>query len=97
MTLLENALIKSRAVNEYTGLPALSDDTGLEVDALNGAPGVYSARYAGKNVSYDDNVNKLLFEMSTIDKEEEQLVLELLCVSGYFDLEFGQKGLLKVL
>ena len=62
-TLLENSLIKARTVHKITGLPALADDTGLEVDALDGAPGVYSARYAGKDPSYQDNVNKLLFEL----------------------------------
>lgn len=58
-----NALKKARFWHQETGLPALADDTGLEVDALNGAPGVYSARYAGENVTYDDNVNKLLTEL----------------------------------
>jgi len=47
-TLQENALIKARLVNEFTGFPAIGDDTGLEVMALDGAPGVYSARYAGE-------------------------------------------------
>jgi XTP/dITP diphosphohydrolase len=58
-----NALKKARYWNRLTGLPALADDTGLEVDALNGAPGVYSARYAGENVTYDQNVQKLLREL----------------------------------
>jgi XTP/dITP diphosphohydrolase len=58
-----NALKKARYWHQLTGLPALADDTGLEVDALDGAPGVYSARYAGENVTYDDNVNKLLKEL----------------------------------
>lgn len=58
-----NALKKARFWYEETGLPSLADDTGLEVDALNGAPGVYSARYAGENCTYDDNVDKLLREM----------------------------------
>jgi len=69
-TLTENALIKARTVHQITGLPAISDDTGLEVDALNGAPGIYSARYAGENCSYADNVNKLLREMQSIPHEE---------------------------
>ena len=94
-TLLENALIKSRAVNEYTGLPALSDDTGLEVDALNGAPGVYSARYAGKNVSYDDNVNKLLFEMSTIDKERRTARFRTVMCFSYFDFGVWTEGVVE--
>ncbi|MEX0844774.1 MAG: RdgB/HAM1 family non-canonical purine NTP pyrophosphatase [Balneolaceae bacterium] len=59
-TLKGNALKKARYVAGETGIPALSDDTGLEVDALNGAPGVYSARYAGKGATYLENVLKLL-------------------------------------
>ena len=68
-TLLENSLIKARTVSAITGIPAIADDTGLEVDALNGAPGIYSARYAGINVSYEDNVRKLLSEMSSTDMD----------------------------
>ncbi len=59
-----NALKKARYWHQFTGLPSLADDTGLEVDVLDGAPGVYSARYAGEGVTYDDNVNKLLKELS---------------------------------
>jgi XTP/dITP diphosphohydrolase len=59
-TLEENALIKARAVTESTGLPALADDTGLEVAALNGAPGVHTARFAGEGARYEDNVAKML-------------------------------------
>ncbi len=62
-TLEGNARIKSDYVNERYQLDCFADDTGLEVEALNGAPGVYSARYAGDNVTYADNVNKLLREM----------------------------------
>ena len=65
-TLEQNALIKAREVFKKTGLPTISDDTGLEVDALDGAPGVYTARYAGEDCSYSDNVNKMLKEMSKI-------------------------------
>ena len=65
-TLEENALIKAREVFEKTGLPTISDDTGLEVDALDGAPGVYTARYAGENCSYSDNVNKMLKDMNKV-------------------------------
>ena len=65
-TLEENALIKAREVYKITRLPSISDDTGLEVDALNGEPGVFSARYAGENCSYLDNVNKILENMSKI-------------------------------
>ena len=59
-TLEENALLKARAIREATGEAAVADDTGLEVDALDGAPGVYSSRYAGPEASYADNVAALL-------------------------------------
>jgi len=62
-TLEDNARLKARALVEATGLPAIADDTGLEVDALGGAPGVYSSRFAGPRASYDDNVAKLLAEL----------------------------------
>jgi XTP/dITP diphosphohydrolase len=65
-TLEENALLKARAIARATGMPAIADDTGLFVDALDGAPGVYSARYAGEGASYADNVTKLLGALETI-------------------------------
>lgn len=65
-TLEANALLKADAVYRHTGLPSLADDTGLEVDALGGRPGVYSARYAGPNASYEDNVAKLLGELKGV-------------------------------
>ena len=71
-TLHENAFIKAHEVHKITGLPTLADDTGLEVDLLNGAPGVYSSRYAGSNSSYEDNVNKLLLDLSQYGNEIER-------------------------
>ena len=71
-TLYENAYIKAHEVYKITGLPTLADDTGLEVDLLNGEPGVYSARYAGLNSSYDDNVNKLLSQLSQYQNEKDR-------------------------
>ncbi len=68
-TLEGNALKKARYVYKKTGFPTLSDDTGLEVDALNGRPGVYSARYAGEDATYQDNVDKLLDELSDVPME----------------------------
>lgn len=62
-TLAGNARLKARAFHQASGLPCFADDTGLEVDALDGRPGVYSARYAGPEASYADNVRKLLLEM----------------------------------
>jgi XTP/dITP diphosphohydrolase len=66
-TLLDNARLKARALVAATGLAALADDTGLEVDALGGAPGVYAARYAGEDATYADNVAKLLRELAVLD------------------------------
>ena len=65
-TLKENAFIKAEAVHKITGLPALADDTGLEVDALDGAPGVFSARYAGEDATFFDNCTKLIKELGDI-------------------------------
>jgi len=59
-TLLDNAFEKARAAHAFTRLPAIADDTGLEVDALDGRPGIYTARFAGPNASYSDNVRRLL-------------------------------------
>ena len=62
-TLLENARLKARALADATGTASVADDTGLEVEALDGAPGVYSARYSGEHATYADNVAKLLAEL----------------------------------
>ena len=67
-TFAENALIKARAINEFTNLPALADDSGLVVEALNGAPGIFSARYAGINADDKANVMKLLNEIKGLDQ-----------------------------
>ncbi len=66
-TLEENALLKARSVSGTTGLPALGDDTGLEVFALDGRPGVYTARYAGHDATYRENYTKLLDELEGIE------------------------------
>jgi XTP/dITP diphosphohydrolase len=66
-SLEENALLKARAVMEAVGLPAVADDTGLEVAALEGQPGVRTARYAGEDATYADNVRLLLREMEGVD------------------------------
>ena len=65
-TLEDNALLKARALVEATGRAAIADDTGLFVDALSGAPGVYSARYAGERATYSDNCRKLLRELEGV-------------------------------
>ena len=67
-TFAENALIKARAINHFTNLPSLADDSGLVVDALNGAPGIFSARYAGLPADDLANVMKLLNEIKELDQ-----------------------------
>jgi len=69
-TLRDNALIKAKTVYNLTGIPAIADDTGLEVDYLNGDPGVYTARFAGEDCTYKDNVNKLLKVMKNVPFEQ---------------------------
>jgi XTP/dITP diphosphohydrolase len=65
-----NAIKKARAIAEFTDLPAVADDTGLEVDALGGRPGVYAARYAGEDATYEDNCRKLLCELMGVPCEQ---------------------------
>ncbi|MCG7499020.1 XTP/dITP diphosphatase [Vibrio sp. Of7-15] len=69
-TFIENAIIKARHAAKETGLPAIADDSGLEVDFLKGAPGIYSARYAGEDASDLDNLTKLLKEMEGVPAEQ---------------------------
>lgn len=70
LTFVENAIIKARYAAEISGLPAISDDSGLEVDALKGAPGIYSARYAGESASDQDNIDKLLVDLKAIPEQQ---------------------------
>ncbi len=65
-----NAIKKAKTIANYTGLTAVADDTGLEVDALGGRPGVHAARYAGAQVSYEDNWKKLLHELNGVPLEQ---------------------------
>lgn len=67
-----NAVKKATAIARYTGLPTLADDTGLMVDALNGRPGVYAARYAGEQASYEDNWRKLLRDLDGVPRERRR-------------------------
>lgn len=70
LTFVENALIKARNACEHSGLPAIADDSGLEVDALFGAPGIYSARFGGDGATDDDNNQKLLAELTDTPASE---------------------------
>ena len=81
-TFAENAYLKAKSACEETGLPAVADDSGLEVDALDGRPGVYSARYAGENASDAQRIEKLLGELSNVpaEKRTARFVSAVCCV-----------------
>lgn len=70
LTFVENAILKARNAAEHCGMAAIADDSGLEVDALDGAPGIYSARYAGAGASDQQNVEKLLQEMTGVPEDQ---------------------------
>lgn len=72
LTFIENAIIKARHAAHHTGLPALADDSGLAVAALNGAPGIYSARYAGSPCTDQENIDKLLFQLRDVPTHERR-------------------------
>jgi XTP/dITP diphosphohydrolase len=80
-TFIENAIIKARHASKHTGLPAIADDSGLAVDALGGAPGVYSARFSGENATDQSNITKLLGLMADIPNDKRQA--KFLCVLVY--------------
>ena len=80
-TFRENALKKARAIASYSGIPALADDSGLEVEALGGRPGVYSARYAGEGATDRDNINKLLAELRGTGNRKARFVCFLALVT----------------
>jgi XTP/dITP diphosphohydrolase len=70
LSFVENAILQARNAAAHSGLPAIADDSGIEVDALNGAPGIYSARYAGVDASDTDNLNKLLEALRDVPEQE---------------------------
>lgn len=80
-TFVENAIIKARHAAKVTGLPAIADDSGLEVDFLNGQPGIYSARFAGKNASDRDNIDLLLSKLEGVGREQRHARFQ--CVLVY--------------
>ncbi len=82
-TFVENSLIKSRHAADATGLPAIADDSGLAVDALHGAPGVYSARYSGSDATDSSNIDKLLAELDGVPEAERGAAFR--CVASFID------------
>ena len=105
-TLVGNARLKAAAICAETGLPAVSDDTGLFVDAIGGAPGIYAARFAGEDATYADNRAKLLRELGDTDNRAAQfisavmvvwpdgreLVVEGICPGTIARSELGDRG-----
>ncbi len=81
-TFLENAFLKAEWVHKHLGISVIADDSGLQVDALDGAPGVYSARYAGEGATDSDNILKLLSELDTvsIEKRSARFTCVLACI-----------------
>jgi XTP/dITP diphosphohydrolase len=86
LTFVENAILKARHAAQRTGLAAIADDSGIEVDYLNGAPGIYSARYAGKGASDAQNLNKLLTDL--IGVLEPDRTARFQCLIVYLRHEF---------
>ena len=80
LTFVENAILKARNAAEHTGLPAIADDSGLEVDALQGAPGIYSARYAGAGATDQANLEKLLAALADVPEAERSARFQCLMV-----------------
>jgi len=80
LTFVENAILKARNAAHFAGLPAIADDSGIEVDALNGAPGIYSARFAGSDASDEDNLQKLLAELKDVPEAKRSARFQCLMV-----------------
>jgi XTP/dITP diphosphohydrolase len=80
LSFVENAILKARNAARHTGLPAVADDSGLEVDALDGAPGIFSARYAGPQANDLDNLEKLLDALKDVDDDRRQARFQCLMV-----------------
>lgn len=82
-TLVENALLKARAAVERTQLPAIADDTGLEVDAIDGEPGIHAARFAGMGASARDNIELLLTRLARVAPERRTARFRTVCVACF--------------
>jgi XTP/dITP diphosphohydrolase len=87
-TLEENSMLKAKTIFDFCQIPTIADDTGLEVFALNGAPGVYSARYAGEQKSSDNNITKLLLELQQHDNRKARFRTIFSFVDGIHQEQF---------
>ncbi len=92
-TFEENAVKKAKEYSEACQLPVLADDSGLSVDALNGAPGVYSARYSGENATYSDNNNKLIAELAGVSTNDRKA--KFVCVMAYVDAQNNRQHVVR--
>ncbi len=81
LTFIENAILKARHACRHAGIPAIADDSGLEVDALNGTPGIYSARYAGPHATDEENTQKLLRALSNMEDQDRTARFQ--CIAVY--------------
>ena len=80
LSFVENAILKARHASQISGLPALADDSGLEVDVLDGAPGIYSARFAGEGANDEANNHKLLEKLATVSEQQRSARFQCLLV-----------------
>ncbi|MBU2553878.1 MAG: non-canonical purine NTP diphosphatase [Bacteroidetes bacterium] len=97
VTLQENALIKAEHIYKLFGVNCFADDTGLEIDALNGRPGVYSARYAGEGCTFTDNVKKVLAELSGVENRKARFrtVISLILEGRTYFFEGAVEGIIE--
>lgn len=92
-TFTENAVLKAKFYASYTGLWALADDSGLEVEALNGAPGIFSARYAGAEASNQERIEKLLGELGNTGNRRARFVCAMAVSDGKGEIKFNAEGI----
>lgn len=91
----ENALKKAQIVFEATKMPAIADDSGLEVDVLGGKPGIFSSRYAGRNASYADNIHKLIQEVKHYPVSQRKAVFRCVALFYHPDLTLHEEGIVE--
>lgn len=94
-SLYENALKKASVLAEFTGLPTISDDTALEVDALNGRPGIFSARYAGEKATYKDNIKKMIKDLSAVPEKDRKARFRTVAVFYHSNLVISEEGIVE--
>jgi XTP/dITP diphosphohydrolase len=94
-TLFDNALKKASMLSEFSGLPTIADDTGLEVEALSGKPGWFASRYAGENATYDDNIDKLIQEIAQFPMSQRTARFRTVAIFFHPRLMIAEEGQLE--